>query len=96
MPVDLTQFPSDLATQLGVSTFAGQLIASGIMIALFVFPTIFLSKTFRLTDAISIVMAFISMSVCVALGWLPVWVFAITSLLIAFLFARSFMGLGSG
>ena len=96
MPVDLSTFPTDLANQLGISTFAGQLIASGIVIALFVFPTLFLSKKFSLTDAVPLIMTFIAMSVCVALAWLPIWVFAITTLMVAFLYARSFMGLGSG
>ena len=96
MSVDLSGFPEALATQLGIDTFAGNLIASGILIALFLFPTLFLSKKLHLTDAVPVAMTLITLSIVVALGWFPVWVFIIIVLILSVIYARSFMGLGSG
>ena len=93
MPVDLSTFPSSLATQLGISLFAGQLLASGIMIALFMFPTLFLSKKLRLTDAIPLITLFMSMGICVALAWFPVWCLGISVFILALLLAWKMKGL---
>jgi len=92
--INLMDFPTQLATQLGIPTFAGQILASSIILALFMFPTLFLTRNFKIPASLSIlIMGFISMSLCVALGWLPIWTFMIISLVIALLYAKQILGI---
>lgn len=85
--VDLTQFPIQLAEALGITTFAGEMLASCIVIALFVFPTLFLTKKFSLSPIASLTMAFLSMGFCVAIGWLNIFFILMISVITALMFA---------
>jgi len=94
--VELSEFPAALAEQFGVSLFAGQILASSIVIALFMFPTIFLQKKYNLSSFATLIMGMMTMSLCVALSWLPVWVFAITAMLIAIMYAGQVLKIFGG
>ena len=85
--VELAEFPQALANQFGISLFAGQMLASAIVIAFFLFPVVFLQKKYNFSSFATLIMGMVTMSLCVALGWLPVWVFAITVLGIGFLYS---------
>ena len=94
--VELSEFPAALANQFGISLFAGQILASSIVIAFFMFPTIFLQKKYNFSSFASLIMGMMTMSLCVALTWLPVWVFAITAMLIAIMYAGQILKVFGG
>lgn len=88
--VNLAMFPNQLALNLGVSLFVGQLLASTILLCLFLFPTMMIAGYFGRSGSVFpaiLIVGLSIMGVCVALTWLPVWVFAIVALLIGLLFA---------
>lgn len=94
--VALSEFPAALASQFGISLFAGQILASSIVIAFFLFPTIFLQKQYNFSSFATLIMGMLTMSLCVALTWLPVWVFAITAMLIAIMYAGQVLKIFGG
>jgi len=63
------------------------------VVCLFLFPALFLSKKFNLGDSTSAIVGVLSVGASVALGWLPVWVFAIICLLLALGYAKMFSGM---
>lgn len=68
--IDLSAFPQYLATQLGLSLFAGQLMASAIFISLFLFPCgLLLRKSQNVLFAVLLLL----FGCTVAFGWLPFW-----------------------
>jgi len=82
-PVNLSDLPQQLATQLTIPLFAGQILASSIILALFLLPTVFACSKFG-KDVIfpSLFMGFLSLSFCIAVGWLPTWILLITVLIV--------------
>lgn len=80
--VNLSDFPKQLAEKLTIPLFAGQILATGIVIALFCFVPI-LAKNLLGT----ILFGFVGMGLCVALAWLPYWFLFVLGLLVALLFA---------
>lgn len=80
--VSLTDFPSKLAEQFGTSLFAGQLLASAIIVCLFIFPTLLLTRN----QSAPLIVGFLAMSLCIGLGYLPVYVLAILTLIVAVMF----------
>lgn len=88
--VNLANFPQQLATALGVSLFVGQLLASTIILCLVLFPTMMIAGYFGRSGSVFpaiLIVGLSMMGVCVALTWLPVWLFAIVALLTGLLFA---------
>jgi len=94
--VELSEFPAALASQFGISLFAGEILASSIVIAFFIFPTIFLQKQYNFSSFATLIVGMMTMSLCVALTWLPVWVFAITAMLIAIMYAGQILKIFGG
>ena len=87
MPVDLSTFPADLATQLGVSTFAGQVLASTIFLALLLIPTMFLAKKNYFPVISVFIVSFLGLGCCIAFGWLSPWFLLVVAMLTALMFA---------
>jgi hypothetical protein len=86
--INLMDIPTFLAERLGISVFAAGLLASGVVILL---PIIIISILTRGKGFImQLMVTLVFLGLDVAVGWLPVWLFAIVILLIAFGFA-SFM-----
>lgn len=83
--VDISQFPSKLAEALNIPLFAGQLMASGLIMAFFLLPTLVLTRGKNVIAVIF--MGFMAMSICIALTWLPYWILIVISLLIAWLYS---------
>lgn len=96
MSVNMTSFPDNLARQLGIEVYAGNILASLIVIALFVFPTLFLQKKFNTSPLISLAMVFISLGFCVAVGWLDIFFMLIFGMITALMFAGKMRDLISG
>ena len=83
--VDLTAFPQGLADRLGISLFAGQILASVIFLMLTLLPTIFLSK--GKNPLAVLIVGLGSLGFCVAVNWLPYWFLLIVAMIVAFMFA---------
>ena len=94
--VNLSEFPTALANQFGISLYAGQILASAIVIAFFVFPTLFLQKKYNFSPIISLLMGFVVMGFCVALGWLDIFFMLIICLITALMFSGTMRDLLSG
>ena len=97
--VNLGDFPQKLADALGISLFVGQLLASLIFMALFLFPAMLIAGYFGGAGAVLYTVIFVglgSSGVCVGLGWLPVWLYLVTCLLIALMFASKMRELITG
>lgn len=91
--IELSEFPTALAEQFGISTFAGNILASAIVIALFMFPIVFLQKKYNFSSFATLIMGMVTMSLCVALGWFPVWIFAVITLIVAFMYSGKILSL---
>lgn len=91
--VNLPDFPQQLANALGMPTnlFAAQLLASSIILSLFLLPMAFACSKFK-KDAFfpCSFVGVTSLSLCVALEWLPVWIFTLLVFLVALLTAARF------
>ena len=97
--VNLGDFPTKLADALGVSAFVGGLIASLILMSLFLFPSIMLAGYFGGSGAVLYTIIFVGLGstvVCTALGWLPYWILILAGLIVALLFAGSIRNMISG
>ena len=93
--VNLPDFPQKLCDALGMPTnlFAGQLLASSIVLALFLLPTVFACSKFNKDVVIpSLFVGVMSLSFCIALEWLPVWIFVLVAFLIALMFSDKITG----
>ena len=93
--VNLPDFPQKLCDALGMPTnlFAGQLLASSIVLALFLLPTVFACSQFNKDVVIpSLFVGVMSLSFCIALEWLPVWIFVLVAFLIALMFSDKITG----
>lgn len=94
--VDLTNFPTALAEALTIDLFPAQILASTILIGLFVFPTLFLSKKFQIPMIATIIMALLSMSFCIAVEWLDYWFLLVVAMIIALMFSGKMRSWVSG
>lgn len=82
--VDLSSFPQYLATQFGISLFVAQLMASVILDSLFLFPVLMLVRGKKQEWVMTGIFGISLLSLNVAIGWLPVWSFAVIILFIGF------------
>ena len=96
--VDISELPQRLATALNIPLFAGQILASMLLMSFFLFPTIFISLWAKAKD-ITIPCLFVgigTLCLCVAIGWFPVWILLLLSLLTAIMLAGKMRGWVSG
>lgn len=89
--VSLTEFPTKLAEQLGTSSFVGNLIATGLMLMLFLMPTIIFVRGASQDKALLLV-GIVVLGISVGLGWLPFWFMVMLTFGIAVLFAKTIKG----
>jgi len=95
--VNLAEFPERLAEMLTIPLFASQLLASSIVLSLFVLPTTFACSKFEKDVVIpTLFVGILSISFCIALTWLPVWIFVILIFLIALMFGDKITGVFGG
>jgi len=81
--VDLTDFPKQLSKRLNIPLFAAQLLTSGLFLALFLFPTLLLTKNVLAHLMIGLII----MGFCVAMGWLHYWFILVTMVVVALMFS---------
>ena len=90
--VDISKLPNKLAEALNAPLFAGQILASAIPFCLICLPTFLLTK-----NSIAHISAIIiTLSLDMALGWLPYWILLLISLVIAFIYANQIKKVFSG
>jgi len=91
--VNLMDLPKQLTERLGLPTsgdyFVGKILTSCIFLVLFLFPTMFLCAKFERSVLFpSLLVGISTLGFCVAIGWLPIWLFIIIILLIALMYAQ--------
>ena len=87
--VNFSDLPTKLSEALNIDLFSAKILASIILVCIVLFPALFLAHTFDMGSAMSIIVVVgLPMSgFCVALGWLPVWIFFIVCFIIALMFS---------
>lgn len=85
--VNLTDLPQQLATQLGIPLFAAQLLTTAIILSLPLLPALRFTRGKTNQFFVMILLGFVTLGFCVAMTWLPVWMFVIISLVVALLFS---------
>lgn len=83
--IDLDQIPQRLGDALGIETFPAGILATLILLMVFLIPIIIIARK-NVTMAILIV-GFSVLGFCTAVGWFPVYILAIISFIIALMFA---------
>jgi len=95
--VNLSEFPDQLVIALTIPLFAAQILASSIVLSLFLLPTVFACSQFNKDVAIpSVFVGFLALSFCIAVTWLPYWILIIVAILVALMFGNSIKGFVSG
>jgi len=94
--VDISAIPQNLADKMGIPLFATQLLCSGILLLIFVLPTALIGRKKSGSPIAELFVGFITLSVCIALGWLPVWLFLMLCLLVGVMFAGKMRDFLSG
>jgi len=88
--VNLSEFPVKLSELMTIPLFAAQLLASSIVLALFLLPTVFACSKFSKDVTIpALLVGFGALGFCIAMGWLPYWFLLVLALVVALLFAGS-------
>lgn len=85
--VDLSKFPERLSEMLGINEFAGELLASTLLMALFLFPAMMLARGKVSQEYVILFVGFSVMGISIALGWLPYFMLLIIVMLVALLYA---------
>jgi len=85
--VDLSEFPTRLSEMLGINEFAGELLASTLLMALFLFPAMMIARGSANQTYIILFVGFSVMGICIALGWLPYFMLLVIVLIVALMFA---------
>jgi hypothetical protein len=88
--VNLLDLPSKLAYALSIPLFAGQLLASTIVICTFIFPVLLLTRGKSIIALLIVGLA--TMGFLFALGWLPYWFILILVLIVAGLWSAKVRG----
>jgi len=94
--VDVSQFPNNLAYALNIPLFAGQLLASVILMSFFLFPTMMLTHGKTRQEIPITFIGVGTLSVCIALGWTPYFVMLLIIMMVAFAYADKIRSLFSG
>lgn len=81
--LNLTSFPAILAEKLSISEFAGELLASLIVMLAFMLPTTLYTKTIIPPLFVGVV----CLAFCIGVGWLDYWFLLVLTMMVAFMFA---------
>jgi len=94
--VDLQSIPTQLAEALGIPTFGGQILISGITMLMFLLPICLLTRKGRGSWIPEVAVTFVIMGFCIAIDWLPYWFLLITCMLVALMFSGTMRDLITG
>lgn len=84
--LNITEIPNAVGEQLGTGAFAGGVVVSAVVILALVLPTALIARG-KHGFVPELIMGFLGLTVCVAIGWLSYWVLLVIALLIAVMFA---------
>ena len=90
--LNLTYFPTALATKLSISVFAGGILASMILTLAFVLPTAIWSKTILPP----LFVGTLCLGLCIAMDWLDYWFLLLIAMLIALMFGSKMSSIITG
>ncbi|MDH7607707.1 MAG: hypothetical protein QHH12_08160 [Candidatus Bathyarchaeota archaeon] len=86
--VNFGDLPKMLASALNIDLFSAKILASAILLCLFLFPALFFSSRFDFSAMLTVVIVGLPVSgLCVALGWLPVWLCLMVCFIVALMFS---------
>lgn len=88
-PIHLLNFSNWLASVLGVSTPIGEILASMIIVGVFLLICLALRTQLVIVTTVGLIV----MMGLTGLGWIPVYVWILIAVYIAILFARNYKGL---
>jgi len=94
--VDLQSIPTQLAEALGIPTFGGQILFSGVVMLMFLLPLCLLTRKGRGSWVPEVATTFVIMGACIAIGWLPYWFLLIICMFVALMFSGTMRGLITG
>ncbi len=87
----LESIPVWFADAMGLNLATAQVLLSVVVILAVLLPTMYLSRGSK-SITIELIMAFLSMSMLVGIGWLPFWI--LISCVAVFALAIAFLGAG--
>lgn len=87
--INLQDLPTRVAQALGMPVLAGQMLASGVVLIMFLLPLTLLTRRGRAGWLPEMVVSLVLLGFCIAIGWLPYWFLIIICLLIALMFSGS-------
>lgn len=90
--IDLTTIPQFLADQLGIPLFAGQILASIILMLIILLPVTILTRSKKAGFLPELAFSLGVLSLCIALGWLPLFVLVVVILCVAGLWGAKVKG----
>lgn len=82
--INLFNMPEGLMQQLNIDLFSAQILASMIVLAVMLFPTLILSKG---NVVACVIVGVPTMLFTAALGWTPIWVLLVTCVLVGLMFS---------
>lgn len=72
--INISNVPQALADALGFDLFVGQILASSLLLSFFLFPVMLLTNKRTDQYVAVLIVGIVSLSLCVAMGWLPLLV----------------------
>ena len=94
--VDIGEFDDYLAERLNIPLFAAQMMTGMLVIALFLFPTLMLTKGQENQLLIGLVVGLGAMGFNIAMGWWPYWLLLIIAFITALMFSGTMRNFISG
>jgi len=94
--LNLTDLPEYFAEALGIPTFGGQVLFSGIIMLMFLLPLCLLTRKGRGSWIPEVALTFVIMGACIAIGWLPYWFLLMVCLFVALMFSGTMRDLITG
>jgi len=94
--VDLQSIPTQLAEALGIPTFAGEILISGITMLMFLLPICLLTRKGRGSWIPEVAVTFVIMGFCIAIEWLPYWFLVVIGMFVALMFSGTMRDLITG
>lgn len=94
--VDFMNIPQQLADHLNIPLFGGQILASGIMLMIFLLPITIIARGKKAGFIPELGTTLVIYGFCTAIGWLPYWFLLILCMLIALMFAGTMRDLITG
>jgi len=85
--INLSDIPTKLGEALGIGTFAGQILMSGIFMLMFLLPICMLTRKGRGSWIPEFAVTLVIMGFCIAIAWLPYWFLVVLCMLLALTFS---------